>query len=89
VIGTKFEVENGRYTGRVTVPAIIGVEKERQVRRFFKDRQVEIDWAASYAYADSISDRDLLEMVGHPTVTFPGDELRTLATEQGWKIIDS
>ncbi|MBN1318231.1 MAG: HAD-IB family hydrolase [Anaerolineales bacterium] len=89
VIGTSFELKDNRYTGRVTPPAVIGIEKERQVRRFFEDRNIEVDWGASYGYADSISDRDLLEMVGHPTATFPGGEMRALALEKRWEIIDT
>lgn len=89
VIGTVFEVRDGRYTGRIQPPAIIGAEKERQVRRFFQDQGIEIDWNASFAYADSISDRELLEMAGHPVAAYPSKELRALAIEKGWEIIQN
>jgi phosphoserine phosphatase len=45
-----------------------------------------VDFEASYAYADSISDRFLLDMVANPVATYPDDQLRAVAQERGWQI---
>ncbi len=52
-----------------------------------RQRGLEIDFAASYAYADSISDRPLFEMVGHPVAVYPDAQLAALARERNWETI--
>jgi phosphoserine phosphatase len=47
---------------------------------------IHIDYPASYAYADSISDQSILEIVGHPVATYPDEDLLELAQERGWQI---
>jgi phosphoserine phosphatase len=46
-----------------------------------------MDYAASYAYADSISDLDLLRMVGHPVAVYPDAPLAALARERNWEVL--
>ncbi len=87
VVGTDIEVKDGYFTGRVIPPACMGVEKERQTRRFLQARGWAIDLASSHAYADSISDRELLEMVGHPVAVYPDPALAALARQRGWDIL--
>jgi HAD superfamily hydrolase (TIGR01490 family) len=48
----------------------------------------DIDLAASYAYSDSITDVPMLEAVGHPVAVNPDKELRVLAAERGWPVVD-
>ncbi len=86
VVGTDIEIKDGHFTGRVIPPACMGIEKDRQTRRFLQARGLAIDLASSYAYADSISDRALLEMVGHPVAVYPDAALATLARQRGWEI---
>lgn len=86
-VGTEIELANGRYTGRVIPPVCMGVEKANLTRKFLQSRGIEIDFAASYAYADSISDLSLFEMVGHPVAVYPDSRLAALASEKGWEII--
>ncbi len=85
-VGTAVEVRAGRFTGRVTPPACLGIEKDRLTRAFLQARGLEIDLPASFAYADSISDRALLEMVGHPVAVWPDPGLAALARERRWEI---
>ena len=86
-VGTEIEIRDGRFTGRVIPPACMGVQKDRLTRRFLRQRGLEIDFASSYAYADSISDRSLFEMVGHPVAVYPDAQLAALARAKGWKTI--
>ena len=46
------------------------------------------DLASSYAYADSISDADMLKLVGNAIVVHPDDELRAMAELNGWPELD-
>ena len=46
------------------------------------------DLAASYAYSDSVTDVHMLEVVGHPFAVNPDKELRRLAGERGWRIVE-
>ena len=39
-------------------------------------------------YSDSMNDLSLLEKVNHPVATNPDDDLRAIATERGWRILD-
>jgi len=86
-VGSEVEFANGRYTGRVLPPICMGVEKARLTKKFLQARGIEIDFAASYAYADSYSDLSLFEMVGHPTPVYPDPQLAALAKENKWEII--
>jgi hypothetical protein len=43
-----------------------------------------VDLSASYAYADSISDLQLLEMVSNPVAVYPDERLRQVARDRGW-----
>ena len=87
VVGTKLELKNGHYTGRIIPPVITGADKDHYTREFFASNNFEIDWASSYAYADSITDMDLFNMVGHPIAVNPDKKLYDLAVSRNWKII--
>ena len=86
VIGTPLQVRDGRYTGRIEPPLCQGVGKSSRVRRYMADRHLDIDWRASFAYADRISDVPLLAQVGRPVAVYPDEELRAKARLEGWQI---
>lgn len=85
-IGTGLEIEAGKYTGRSRGPACIGEQKVILTRKYFESIGIVIDDKASYAYADSVSDKDLLEMVGNPVATYPDEKLRQIAIQRNWQI---
>ena len=85
-VGTEYEIQDGLYTGRIVGPACIGENKVNLTRMYLNIHGLPVDFHSSYTYADSIADLDLLETVGHPTATYPDEELRTLAVERGWEI---
>jgi HAD superfamily hydrolase (TIGR01490 family) len=87
VVGTKVEMKNRRYTGRILPPVVTGTDKDRYARQFFSSRDIDVDWEASYAYADSITDTGLLNMVGHPVAVHPDAKLFELAQARDWEII--
>lgn len=87
VVGTKLEMKDGYYTGWIIPPVITGADKDLYVREFLSNNNLEVDWASSYAYADSITDTGLFNMVGHPVAVDPDDKLEKLATSKNWEII--
>ena len=86
VVGTGLEINEGRFTGRNSTPACIGDNKVPLTQNYLRNKQIEINWLESYAYADSLSDRFLLAEVGHPIATYPDEGLHRLAAEHGWQI---
>lgn len=86
-VGTGLEIQSGKYTGRSNGPACIAEDKVNLTRKYMENFEIEVDYEASYAYADSASDTYLLEMVGHPVATYPDQGLRQIATERNWQIL--
>jgi HAD superfamily hydrolase (TIGR01490 family) len=87
VLGTRIEMQDGRCSGRVLLPVNTGADKERYARAFFASRGTDVDWEASHAYADSITDTGLLGLVGHPVAVHPDPRLHALAQQKGWEIL--
>ncbi|MBQ1010463.1 HAD-IB family hydrolase [Micromonospora sp. M51] len=79
VIATRMTVRDGRYSGEVEFK-VEAVSELAAVRGY--------DLADSYAYSDSYSDRPLLECVGHPSVVNPDRQLRKLASENAWPVLE-
>lgn len=88
VVGTPIEFVDGRFTGRVLPPVCMGAVKGTLAREWLNSRGLGIDFAASFAYADSISDQSLFEMVGHPVAVNPDPQLAALAREKNWEILE-
>jgi HAD superfamily hydrolase (TIGR01490 family) len=88
VVGTRHLVEDGVYSGKPPEEACQGENKVRFARRVIAEIGAEVDFSESWAYADSIGDLDLLEMVGSPVAVFPDEFLAPIAVERGWEIID-
>ena len=86
VIATRAKIDAaGTYTGEVDLYAY-GPEKAMAVRDLAAEKGIAL--SESYAYSDSITDRPLLELVGHPVAVNPDKELRDLAEERQWPILD-
>jgi HAD superfamily hydrolase (TIGR01490 family) len=85
-VGTRFKLRGGHYTGGTVPPVVIDDGKAQAALVVLQSQGLSVDLPKSYSYADSISDRSLLEMVGHPVAVYPDDALRLLATERGWRI---
>ncbi len=85
-IGSPVEMRDGRYTGRMPGPPCVDAQKAVYTRAYFAERGIDVDYAASYAYADSYSDLGLFDLVGHRVAVYPDRALMALATARGWEI---
>jgi HAD superfamily hydrolase (TIGR01490 family) len=84
-LGTVCEVRDGRYTGRA-VRALHAENKAACVRELAAEEG--FDLGASTAYSDSHTDIPFLEAVGRPVVVNPDRQLRTIAAERGWPVLE-
>jgi HAD superfamily hydrolase (TIGR01490 family) len=84
-LGTTCEVRDGAYTGRA-VRALHAENKASCIRELAEERG--FDLAECTAYSDSHTDLPFLDAVGHPVVVNPDRELRRIAGERGWPILE-
>jgi HAD superfamily hydrolase (TIGR01490 family) len=84
-LGSVCEVRDGEYTGRA-IRALHAENKARCIRELAEERGFDLD--ACTAYSDSHTDLPFLEAVGHPIVVNPDRELRGVAGERGWPILE-
>ena len=84
-LGTICEVENGVYTGH-SVRALHHEAKARAIRDLAHEKGFEL--LACTAYSDSASDLPFLEVVGHPVAVNPDRELRRVAADRGWPVLE-
>jgi HAD superfamily phosphoserine phosphatase-like hydrolase len=85
-IGSPVEFRDGRYTGRMPDPPCVDAQKAAYTRAHFLEQGIDVDYAASYAYADSFSDLGMFDLVGHPVAVYPDRALKALAMQRGWEI---
>ena len=84
-IGTRGEVVDGVYTGRLAGPFCYGPGKVEAIRELA--RWDGLDLAQCYAYSDSASDLPMLEAVGHPVAVNPDKKLERTARRNGWPVV--
>lgn len=85
VICGRLERHAGRFTGAALSPYPYGTGK-----RLLLDQLVathDIDLAQSYAYADRLSDLEVLSAVRYPAVVNPGRRLARIANARGWEVL--
>jgi HAD superfamily hydrolase (TIGR01490 family) len=84
-VGTRSEIVDGAYTGRLAGPFTYREGKALAIRELAAAEG--IDLQASYAYSDAESDLPMLTTVGHAVVVNPDAELARIARERGWEIL--
>jgi HAD superfamily hydrolase (TIGR01490 family) len=84
-LGTICAVENGVYTGH-SIRALHHEAKAEAVRRLAAEKG--FDLGGCTAYSDSASDLPFLEAVGHPVAVNPDRELRRVAADRGWPVLE-
>ena len=85
-LGTKAEIVNGVYTGKMNGLLLHGNQKAVAIKEL-ADAQG-IDLKNSYAYSDSHNDFPLLTAVGNPAAINPDTLLQIRAIRENWPIYD-
>ncbi len=85
VKGTQLTVVDGVYTGEIAVNLALRENKSATVASIAKGMNV--DFARSFAFGDSISDAPLLEVVRNPFVLGSNEELQAYGRERNWHVI--
>jgi HAD superfamily hydrolase (TIGR01490 family) len=85
-VGCDLEMKDGRATGRSVPPIVIGKQKGISAKARLAQLGYDVDYAQSFAYADSLTDLGLLEIVGNPRPVYADKELARLAKERGWPV---
>ncbi len=84
VIATRYEVKDGRYTGRLFEGFVWGTGKLKAVRDWAAEEGVDLD--DCHACSDSVFDTPLLASVGWPHAVNPDPSLTVIATARRWPI---
>ena len=85
-IGTKAEINDGKYTGNLNGKLLHGKEKAIAISELTKARGISLK--DCFAYSDSHNDLPLLSAVGHPRAINPDAKLRIIAFAQSWPVHD-
>ena len=86
-LSNRFEIDvDGVLTGKVLKPILWGPGKANAAQKFAAEH--DIDMADSYFYADGDEDVALMDLVGNPRPTNPGDKMAEIARKRGWPILE-
>ena len=85
-IGTRSEIVDGHYTGRPAGPFNYREGKVISMREVAEREGIDLE--ASFAYSDSESDLPMLRAVGQAIVVNPDGQLRRIAIEERWEIVE-
>ena len=66
IIGTKFLFEEGIFKRRMDGNNCKGYEKVNRLKEVLSEENIEVDFANSYMFSDSLSDKPLFDLVGKP-----------------------
>lgn len=83
ILCNRFEVVDGRFTGRPDGELCFGEGKRIHAQALADRRGVSLE--DCWFYTDSMSDVSVLEVVGHPVVVHPDPRLARRASARGWR----
>ena len=86
IFATKLEYAEKGFDLKKEMKFITGKNKKETLLKEFP-KEANVDWEASYSYADSYFDSDVLELTGQPHAVNPDAKLNQLALDKGWAII--
>jgi len=85
VVATRYESNDGKFTGNIDGEFVWGKGKYRAVRAWVSEHGVSLE--ESFAYSDSYYDVPLLSAVGNPVVVNPDPRMRVQAVLRRWPTI--
>jgi len=77
-------LKDGRMTGDLAAPPPAGEARGALLEEYARSHGVSL--SDSFAYADSLSDLPMLELVGTPVVVNPDARLSQVAGQRGWRV---
>lgn len=86
IIATRIKTDGaGFFVGEVDQYAM-GPGKARAIEALADAQGIDLE--GSYAYSDSVTDLPMMEIVGHPVAVNPEKDLRKVAEEREWPILE-
>jgi phosphoserine phosphatase len=82
----RMELRDGKCTGRLVDPIINGNLAGKWAKQFAAENA--IDLARSYAYGSEADDGLLLEAIGRPCAIHPDRQLRAMARDLDWPVVE-
>jgi HAD superfamily hydrolase (TIGR01490 family) len=79
---------DGWITGEIDGVPSMRAGKVERMAQWLAQRGLDWDGVETTFYSDSMNDLPLLERADHPVATNPDDQLREIATQRGWRILD-
>jgi len=80
--------EQGNFTGDIDGTPSLREGKVTRVNQWLAEQGLSLSEVHATFYSDSMNDLPLLEKVDVPVVTNAGPELKQIAQERGWRILD-
>ena len=81
-LGTRSEIRNGKFSGKLTDQMLHGVHKAKVLHDLSVTHRY--DLKRSFAYSDSVNDLPMLLSVGNPLVVNPNEDLARIARKNSW-----
>jgi HAD superfamily hydrolase (TIGR01490 family) len=85
-IGTKLEIKNGRFTGKIEGDTMYGENKVLAINKFLEEKGMSLE--GSWGYSDHHSDIPLLKMVENPVAVNPDRKLLKVAKKLKWPVLN-
>ncbi|MEH7252888.1 HAD-IB family hydrolase [Neobacillus niacini] len=85
IIGSSIPYHDEKLSKSESVNYIYGERKTEFINAHLSE--TDVDWQNSFAYGDSYSDLNVLELVGNPVAVNPEPRLLELAQDKNWEII--
>lgn len=84
IVCARMGVENGRFTGELEEVPPVGEARALVIKQYAEENG--LDLQECVAYADSVSDLPMLEVVGHAIAVNPETRLAAIARRRGWHV---
>ncbi len=86
IIASELPIRAGRFDPQGNIFYVQGEGKVEKLHEALQGKTV--NWQESIAYADSGSDLPVLELVGKPVCVAPDEQLRKIAEERSWRVLE-
>jgi HAD superfamily phosphoserine phosphatase-like hydrolase len=85
IIGSSIPYEDEKLRKNAAINYIYGERKTEFITNHLSNMKV--DWKNSFAYGDSYTDLNVLELVGNPVAVNPEPRLLEIANHKKWEVI--